>query len=226
MRLLDDLTIQRCVDGELDEVSQQALLTELETSPDGWRRLALAFVENQIFSQACRDQPPTEPAPQVRPSTATPRRRLWRRVATLAMTACLGLVVGLSVRPQPAAIAPPVVTSTGTAPSTAIGHSSTNATIVNAQSNPLPPSSPWGDLVLVRVRVPTKDGYQEVDLPGYASRPSSEVTREVFPPEVIAQFQERGYQLESERELYTASIGNGRSLTVPVNTVHIRQTVY
>ena len=52
---LDERTLQRCLDGELSEDEQHLLLRQLDRSPDGWRVVALAFFEHQLWTQAGRD---------------------------------------------------------------------------------------------------------------------------------------------------------------------------
>ena len=44
--------ICKLVDGELSQIDRASLLRKLECSKDGWRVLALAFVENQVFQEA------------------------------------------------------------------------------------------------------------------------------------------------------------------------------
>ena len=45
----DELLIQKCVDGELDVAAQQELLAALDEMADGWKFLALAYVEEQAW---------------------------------------------------------------------------------------------------------------------------------------------------------------------------------
>ena len=45
----EELLIQKCVDGELDVAAQQELLSSLDELPDGWKVLALAYVEEQAW---------------------------------------------------------------------------------------------------------------------------------------------------------------------------------
>ncbi len=44
-------TLQRLVDGELDQSQRCKFLAEIDASPDMWRDVALAFVEQQIWQQ-------------------------------------------------------------------------------------------------------------------------------------------------------------------------------
>ena len=51
---LDELTLQRLVDSELSHEQVRQLLAEVEFSddPTNWKRIALAFTENQMFERA------------------------------------------------------------------------------------------------------------------------------------------------------------------------------
>ena len=46
---LDEDLLDRLVDGELPEAQQQEVLRQVQCHPDGWRRLALAFLEAQTW---------------------------------------------------------------------------------------------------------------------------------------------------------------------------------
>jgi hypothetical protein len=49
---IDQATLDRLVDGELDEATRASLLRALEREPDGWKRCALAFLEAQAWGAA------------------------------------------------------------------------------------------------------------------------------------------------------------------------------
>lgn len=51
----NELLIQKCVDGELDVPTQQELLAQLDHVIDGWKVLALAYVEEQTWSVSFRE---------------------------------------------------------------------------------------------------------------------------------------------------------------------------
>jgi hypothetical protein len=53
--MIDDILIDRLVDGELSDAERRALLLQLDAEPDGWRRCALAFLEAQCWREAARD---------------------------------------------------------------------------------------------------------------------------------------------------------------------------
>lgn len=93
-----ELDIQRCIDGQMPEADQQALLRKLEGLPDGWRKLSLAFVENQVWSQVIEKGPvaAVKPADQPRPRKRAPLA-MWGKVSA-SMAA--GIVAGLMVHNQ------------------------------------------------------------------------------------------------------------------------------
>jgi hypothetical protein len=76
---LKTIDIERLVDGELSESDRLEVLRLIETTPDGWQRCALAFLEAQAFTQALKGQ---SCSPK---TTSRPRHR----VAKLAMAASL-----------------------------------------------------------------------------------------------------------------------------------------
>ena len=94
---LDERTLQRCVDGELNEAEQQALLSLLDRSLTGWRELALAFIEQQLWTQAgqayVQEPPPPQavtqsPEPQVAPD------RSWLRNTVMVATTLIAVGLG------------------------------------------------------------------------------------------------------------------------------------
>ena len=55
-RVFDPRIFDRLVDGELSEAERRELLQMLDRRPDGWRRCALAFLEQQTWGQALAEQ--------------------------------------------------------------------------------------------------------------------------------------------------------------------------
>jgi len=100
---LDDQLLERLVDGELSEPERRKLLLQLESAPDGWRRCALAFLEDQCWREGLRSLEPPAPVPLPPPrdeppshTTVVGRRTRWGSLATmLAMSASFLLALGL-----------------------------------------------------------------------------------------------------------------------------------
>ena len=118
--------IDRLVDGELSRVERRELLKRLESEPDGWRRCALAFLENQAFREGFKPvtkcvgwvseaQPTEKPddavgyAPPGRPAVLKlPSHRARGRLLTAAAV-LLAFTLGWAVKPKPTASPPLVV---------------------------------------------------------------------------------------------------------------------
>lgn len=58
MNSIDPITLQRLVDGELDLPQVQQLIKEVDVSPDQWRDIATAMIEDRLWQQAVRVQDP------------------------------------------------------------------------------------------------------------------------------------------------------------------------
>lgn len=230
---VNELDIQRCVDGELSEAAQQELLQRLDETDIGWRDLALAFVENQVIAGACRRaaERETEPpaaispaAPRTRQHAAPPiaRRRLsvtnW--TVTLA-SAVIGVGIGLL-----AGGGRSVVDSTATPP------------VATAASDPAPtsardPDSPTThdtDFPQPVMNVEFADASGDASnwtLPVYAADdlgPDYWQAGDVLPSEIERDLSRRGYRLDHEREFYSIPLDDGREIAVPVDTYQVRYT--
>lgn len=95
-----ELDIQRCVDGELAEMEEVSLLRQLDHLPGGWRRLALALLEDRLFRQAVQHSLTVRESvrPAVRPAEDFQwgTRRFWKSTAAVGMSLCLGMALGLA----------------------------------------------------------------------------------------------------------------------------------
>ncbi len=210
----DDRAIDRLVDGELDDAERRALLLRLEGDPDGWRRCALAFLEDQTWRKALgglagpASRP--EPAPVV-PTPSPSRPRLARRLAVaataLASTFAAGFSAGGGWR---APIAVEVVRSLPSGP-----------------ADPAPAVAPreikqvgWLDVVDGSAgespgrRVPILSG------PGLDDRWLRE-----RPPSVSdydrARWERQGYQVDERRRLVSVDLEDGRRVSIPVDEVAV-----
>lgn len=119
---IDDRAIQRLVDNRLPESERGALLLAADQDPEIWRRLALAFVEEQIWSSAIPLA--TKVAPRVRESDVAPGKSMSSSGASilrspwmlaLAGLMLVGVTIGIRMLADPPAtgsgIATPVVPS-------------------------------------------------------------------------------------------------------------------
>jgi hypothetical protein len=105
---VDDRLIDRLVDGELEPFRRRAVLEQLESEPDGWRRCALAFLEAQAWRSVLR---PVADAPPVRDADQTSVRRFHVRLAAawaagVLVAFGLGWSGAVAARPRPVPMQP------------------------------------------------------------------------------------------------------------------------
>jgi hypothetical protein len=97
--------IDRLVEGELDGPARRALLLDLDARSDGWRRLALAFLEAQAWREAlgglAREHPEPAGQPPRRPGRWPVVRPWLARAAAFLVVFGLGWGAGRSDHPGP-----------------------------------------------------------------------------------------------------------------------------
>jgi hypothetical protein len=89
---INELELQRCVDGELPALERRAFLERIETVPEEWKTLALALLESQDFDAAGVEfRQSGLAAPVVGPSkiSESPRRLPAWAVQSMALVASL-----------------------------------------------------------------------------------------------------------------------------------------
>ena len=101
----NELLIQKCVDGELDVETQQQLLAQLDIVAEGWKILALAYVEEQTWTESFCDNNRAARALEDRafaPSAdmAAPLRP-YQRVARYIVSQIASTSVGSTTRWRP-----------------------------------------------------------------------------------------------------------------------------
>jgi hypothetical protein len=99
MKEFEELSAQqldRLVDGELSDAERRELLQAADREPDGWRRVALAFVESQALRRELSElmRPLSLESPDVRHRPPAPSER-GRLLRTGALVACSLLAFGV-----------------------------------------------------------------------------------------------------------------------------------
>ncbi len=189
----DDRLIDRLVDGELPDGERRELLLRLGTEPDGWRRCALAFLEAQTWREALRPLADSGPPPAARPQGIAGRRGRTSR-AWRPVTRLVGLDAGLAV-----AFALGWAfrgKSAGEAPETPVAQAEAPA--------PTPPR-------------PAPLGPEPRD-----SGPPGPVKPPVPLDPVVKQWEQRGYQAETQKRVISMELKDGRKVNVPVQEVRLR----
>ncbi len=235
--------LDRIVDGELSTAALREALERLESEPDGWKRCALAFLEAQCWRESFRAEQCRAPAladgdaHSISQSIRRSNRPSlgWRRVAIAAGVAAISFALGWRVRPdQP----PPRETTAASAPATA-NQSPPSAGVESDQIDNLPyvaagmprderPSSdPTPPILTVgRLRVGGTDSAATVPIvagPGI----DEEWVRNQPPPITEHQqaiLEQQGFQVDRRRRLITATLADGRRVSVPIDQVQVRYT--
>ncbi len=113
-----DLLMQRAVDEELSPAQRHELLDRLAECPDGWKRLACSFLEDQLVASGIRQSGTRRSAdpcdePTVQP-LRTPRGFWYQHPAlSTAISICLAFLLGLAVSGTDADRTPGVAGSVG-----------------------------------------------------------------------------------------------------------------
>ncbi|HZN66266.1 MAG TPA: hypothetical protein VFB66_13335 [Tepidisphaeraceae bacterium] len=210
---IDDRLLDRLVDGELDEPRRTALLRSLDGTPDGWKRCALAFLEAQCWQQAMRTSSGQARNAVVSAARPTPwAMTLPRRMFGLAAAVLLAFGVGFFARPG------------ATSDRGRLAH---NARSNHSDTSPALAFRPEGWLT-----TSDEDG-RPVPVPLFAAaggaEPPALSNQSAIPEYLRRQLEREGYEVRNARKLVSVALKDGRTATVPVETVQYRfvgQRVY
>lgn len=208
------ILLDRFVDGELSESERREVLLTADREPDGWRHLALAFVESQTLRQelkaltqaATPASPTASRAPVIRPQL------VWLRAT--GMVACCLLAFGVgrwsNANSSANSVAGPrtFAPSDGKTPSVAAvapesGERHQTMRLVLDDLLGGPPQS---------VDVPVVEDSQS-DPAEYLSGPP------VIPPEIQRALLRAGRRVHEQRQLFEVPLADGRYGVVPVSNV-------
>lgn len=233
--------LERLADGELSVAERRSVLLALDQDPDGWRRLALTFLEVQAMRESLRRIPvfpiespasasplptPAVPAPKTpsSPASLRPHRNGSRNPSWSIGLVCAGIslfCLGWMARPD--RIVAPRDPTTAWAPETRDGP-------VLASREPALPATNSGGIEhqTLRLEIPDTDGRtQAVEVPVIEGR---QVRVEdlmagpsVLPERVYDQLERTGRQIYEQRHLYVITLEDGRRGVVPVRDLVVEQ---
>jgi hypothetical protein len=192
----DDRFLNRLVDGELSDVERRDLLLRFENEPDGWRRCALAFLEDQNWRETFGPLAATAPAtarPVIVPDNPGRKLGSWRpaaRLTGLAASLVLAFALGWALRSEPAQTAPDARVAKGA---------------ISLPATPPEPPQP----------APTRFATQE-------ARPSKPAESPTPFDAVVKSWEHRGYRAETQKRLVSMELKDGRKLDLPVHEVRLR----
>lgn len=239
----DDLSdLDRLVDGELSERARRELLAQLDRGSDGWRRLALSFLESQCWQETARgfaepDSAEAPPASTGRPSLSSslsrPRgdgtARSWM-TAPLAMAAsflvafALGVLLRSAWQQHDAPPSMPFARSGDRAFSDALAARQAAAA---AQSRQRADSRPADLAAAENPRAhpaSVADDAAEVWLPVDLANAGDDLEVNpgpAVPQRVLDSFRRLGHRIETHRSLWPIELKNGQRAFVPVDEVEI-----
>lgn len=215
-----DRAIQRCADGELSDAAERSLFARLEFQPDGWRRLALSFVEGRVLGTVCRGE-----VAMASPSmayTATPRTTRRGRVArptALAAAALLAFGAG-----RWSSVATP-------APSPSIA--AVDSVQPPAGESPIAAESPRDEVPAPPPRAPVPAMFVNLDIPGSDAAvpvPIYEFAgatdwqpfdRHAIAPNEADQLRRAGYHVNTARHVFQITAPEGQSILLPMEMVKV-----
>jgi len=209
----DDRLLDRMVDGELQEHEQRRLLARLDS--DGWRKLALAYVESQTWRSEFASFAQERVAPTQHNPIPTSRTRLLS-FSLAALVIGFLLAVGLGYRydlvpqqdrnlPQPRVIAE---------------RREPAPTVV-----PIRPAGP--EMMRFVIDGGAPDGaWREIDIPLFnASQVDDEwieLHATTIPPYLREALERRGHQVIERRHWYPVELSDGRRVLLPVDDVRLQ----
>jgi hypothetical protein len=222
---IDELRLQRLVDGVLDDRERHEFLATVDQYPDRWRDVALAFVEEQIWRDALTVRPPAEPS-TAPPKPARDERAAGRRVACTVIALAAGMLlmtwVGVRVGDWGAGRS-----SSRVATPSVPDPSTWNPESAGKASDPQEPPSDIPEIPGL-LRLVYKDGpsretlevpvFEESQFPDGLWAEPSILDVERINRELAA----TGYRLDWQTEYLGGDLHDGRQLVVPVRSVSLQ----
>ena len=209
-----DAAIDRLVANELDASGRRELLVGLDATADGWRRCALAFLEDQAWRAAL-----ARPADEiVLPSTIITRHRPKPSFTIrkgLRFAAAAGLL----------AMATRLSFLAGAASVENLGGPEVASAPKKVGERPDPSSRPGQPLGWASLVDPAEGEALPRQVPILEATASNERWLQeqpaTIPDYVRAQWQRRGYQVEEHRRLVGVDLKDGRHVGIPVDEVAV-----
>jgi hypothetical protein len=224
---IDEIGLQRLVEGTLDESERRAFLVDVDRRPEWWREVALAFVEEQIWRQEIAGMQPDSSAEhncRTHPAPAAARGRSWGGAIALALSLFAALAVGF----QLGHVRAPAVTEAarGVEQSEENQHEKETQGIDAAPESESRPAAEAEYLASdFRLLLPHEGG-QSVEMPVYDESQVDVASWANAEPVLIEtlnrRLSRRGYHADWQTEYLTGRLEDGRQLVVPMRTVSLR----
>jgi hypothetical protein len=248
---LDDVLLERIVDGGMTPRELRAAVEVLDRDPDGWKRCALAFLEGQVLGEslralgepAIREPVGTFRSPELRPAAAA-RRPVdrWLRGAAAAATIAAAFTIGWLAHgtrvdvPARESLARDEDTTRASAEhGNGIASGSLETDSVRAEDRPVDlagrderplETAPRAIRTVARLRIGPENAPAEVPVlagPGITEQWLAEQPPPLSENGQVA-LERQGYQVAQRRRFVMAILADGRRIAVPIDQVQIQYT--
>lgn len=222
--MLDELTLAKCVDGELTEDEQREFLKLVEQTGE-WKSLALTFLEEQAWSNVMSQPPLVQKSTgNVQTATVVPEPSARRKnfsLSTMALSLLVAMAAGLLIgdiwrdhrQPgtQNVTVHKPILEQDNSHGQVATMQTGRDAV---ASQSPTPVSK-----YVLTVR--DQDGnVRQIARPVYSPADYSPTQAGLqITPDVEQQLLEMGWQIQRERRARTMQMEDGRRIVVPVQRI-------
>ncbi len=230
---LDDLLLDRLVDGELSDTEYRETLGSVESHPDGWRRCALAFLEAQAWGREFRLVRTETPAVAV---AVAPARRSgsWLYFGAMAIACAASFLLAFGVANQlqsrsrnlPSAANLAVHPSPTPDANSVADPSHQFASDSNSSNQPTASRTDGSPMGHYRLVVNGETGpAQEVEMPVFAADdPRADMLLDEYatmPHEIIRALQNSGNEVQHRRNWIPMRTTAGAPMYVPVDELQV-----
>lgn len=228
---IDEIRLQRLVDGDLGENERHAFLAGLDEQPELWREVALAFVEEQVWRNEIAGDGHCNHATIGKAQNVAPVRtagRPWVAALALSVSLIVMLVVGFQLggwQSRSQNVAGPIVDQTG---------GDENRTDSQVVDSPIPETredlgseidSLESDF---RIMLPHDEG-QLVEMPLFEASEFDTASWESGDPMIVETLNRglsrRGYRADWRTDYLTGRLDDGRQVVLPYRTVALKYLV-
>ncbi|MDX2035995.1 MAG: hypothetical protein SFX72_05040 [Isosphaeraceae bacterium] len=212
MITFDGRALDRLVDDELSDSDRRELLRIAGSTPDGWKRVALAFLEDQAFRKALGNsaEMPTDCLPLPKSSDSGGRSRRISRFALAAVLVPLAFALGFAGGAARRASEP-----TGDSPPRAVGP----VAQVEAEPEPIRTVGSIEFTTAESGELPV--GSIPLMAGATIDRDWLEGRGDAVPESIRVRLEREGYRVREQRSLMSLDLDDGRRAVVPVDNVRV-----
>lgn len=223
--VLDAVTLDRLVDGELSPAEYRRVLLALEQQPAAWRKCAEAFLQTQAWKRdfgevraAAETKPPAEPAAYL-PSRQSATHDWLRMLLVAAASFLFAFFIAQGfwrVRQEQAIVDP-------NTPIVAVPGDEDPPTSPEIASDPPQRNQPLGSVQLA-VNRSGSDEPEVVEVPVYAQADASELVktyRPALPEDLVEELQAAGHRIDRQGQYISVPLADGQQMMVPVESYRI-----